>query len=496
MDKLFFKAFLLTSTVLLFCIRPSIILADSTIGEIKFTKCKIDVTSSRRSYKSECANFSVPEDYANPDGKKIELRIARFKAKNEKERGDAMTLLAGGPGQGAIETFVPYISALNKINANQDIYLIDQRGTGQSNQMQCPQNLEIQNEEFDEALFLELTQKCLDQLPGDPRFYTTSVAMIDLDKVRAALGLEQWNIYGGSYGTRTALHYLRQYPEHTRSVIIDAVAPTTMPLGPDIPFQSQRALDDLLSRCANEESCNTAFPDLTDEVNTLINSLKQQAKAVTIENIASGKLEEIQFTHNHLVAAVRMGLYSPMTVAILPAMLHEAAANEHYAPLARQSINTIRNMSDAMSIGMHNSVMCTEDVPFFASENIDKIKLDATYMGSDIVEMLATMCELWPTGPIDEGFRTPLVSDKPVLLISGTADPITPPEYAELVAQSLSNSKHIVLNGLGHTQLGSGCMPTVMAKFIEAASVNELRTECLDKLKPDPFFIDFNGPKP
>ena len=145
---------------------------------------------------------------------------------------------------------------------------------------------------------------------------------------------------------------------------------------------------------------------------------------------------------------------------------------------------------------MHNSVMCTEDVPFYASESFDKTKLDATYMGADIVEMIGTMCELWPTGPIDEGFKTQLVSDKPVLLISGTADPITPPAYAELVAQSLSNSKHIVLEGLGHIQLGSGCMPTVMAKFIEAASVNELQTECLDKLKPDPFYIDFNGPTP
>lgn len=471
-------------------------LADSTIGSIEFTNCKVADSSGEQSYKAECAHFEVPEDYANPEGKKITLYIARFKANNDKDRNDAMTLLAGGPGQGAVESFAPYIRTLNKINADQDIYLIDQRGTGQSNQMQCQENENIIGGDFDEAEIIQFTKDCLDQLPGDARFYTTSVAMMDLDKVRRALRLEQWNLYGGSYGTRTALHYLRQYPDNTRSVIIDAVIPPTKALGPEIALESQRALEALLTRCADDKDCHTAFPNLSEEVNTLIADLKAEPRTVTIENIASGKLEVMDFSHAHLAVGIRLALYSPYTVSTLPTMLHEAAVNDHYGPIARQSISMIRNMGDMMSIGMHNAVVCTEDAPFFAGENIDRGALEASYMGTETLDTLTAVCSVWPKGPMDEGFKTPLISDKPVLVLSGTADPITPPAYGELAAQSLNNSLHIIVKGQGHTQLGTGCMPTILAKFVEAASVVGLETACLDKLKPDPFFIDFNGPTP
>lgn len=469
---------------------------DSTIGTIEFSNCKIADASGENRYKAECALFEVPEDYSNPEGTKIELYIARFKSKNDKDRGDAMTLLAGGPGQGAVDAFAPSIRLLNKINTDQDIYLIDQRGTGDSNQMQCQENNDLLGADFDPEEIIQYTKECLEQLPGDAQFYTTSVAMRDLDNVRLALGLEQWNIYGGSYGTRTALHYLRQYPDSTRTVIIDAVVPPTKSLGPEIALESQRALDELLSRCAEDEDCHAAFPNLSEEVNSLMAELKTESRTVSIENIATGKLEEMEFTHAHLAVGIRLALYSPYTLSTLPTMLHEAAANDHYGPIARQSISMMRRMGDMLSIGMHNSVVCTEDVPFFDNENIDRSALEATYMGVENVDMLQTMCSVWPTGPIDEDFKTPVVSDKPVLILSGTADPITPPSYGEQAAESLSNSLHIILKGQGHIQLNTGCMPTIVAKFVEAASVEGLEATCLDKLKPDPFFIDFNGPTP
>ena len=350
--------------------------------------------------------------------------------------------------------------------------------------------------EFDPVIAKEFTQKCLNQLPGDARFYTTSVAMKDLDVVRNALGFEQWNLYGGSYGTRTAQHYLKQYPEHVRSVILDAVVPVGKPLGPEIALEGQRALDAMLERCANDNDCNTAFPNLTNEVNNLISELKEAPRKVKIENLASGKLEEFTFSAGSLTGAVRLGLYSPRSVSILPTLLHEAAANQHYGPLARQSINMTRSLFNAMSIGMSNSVMCTEDAPYFSKITVDQTEIERSFMGTDLLKGLEVACSIWPKGPIDDGFHDPVISDKPILLLSGTKDPITPPSYAEETMQQMSNSKHIVIEGQGHIQMHVGCMPKIIAKFIDAASFEDIDTSCMDKIKPEPFFIDFNGPTP
>jgi len=449
--------------------------------------------------KAECAVLSVPENYAEPNGKTIDLHIARFKSRNNKASSHATTLLAGGPGQGAIESFAPLILRLRDVNLNQDIYLIDQRGTGQSNKMQCNfSEEEVINagNDFNPELTLKLTQECLDDLPGDPRYYTSSVAIQDLDLIRQKLEIEKWNLYGGSYGTRTAQHYLKQHPEHTRSVILDGLVSPDLPLGPEISTESQKSLDELLLRCKNDTDCNTAFPSLTADTNKLIAELKRAPKEVTIENLASGKLESMEFTQSHLAGGIRLSLYSPFTMSILPNLINEAANNGHYGPLARLAINNTRRLTNSISMGMHNSVVCTEDAPVIENVKVDQALLDRSYMGDDFQPFIETTCSIWPRGPIDDGFHDLVTTDIPVLLLSGSQDPVTPPEYAERAMQNMKTSKHIVIQGQGHIQLSLGCMPTLAAQFIEAASFDDIEFNCLEKIKPEPFFIDFNGPTP
>ena len=106
-------------------------------------------------------------------------------------------------------------------------------------------------------------KKCLEELDADPRFYTTSIAMQDLDQVRSGLGYEQINLYGVSYGTRAALDYLRQFPDQTRSVILDGLAPPNWTLGPSTAGDAQRALDILFQRCTEQPECRSEFPNLS-----------------------------------------------------------------------------------------------------------------------------------------------------------------------------------------------------------------------------------------
>jgi len=153
-------------------------------------------------------------------------------------------------------------------------------------------------------------------------------------------------------------------------------------------------------------------------------------------------------------------------------------------------------MSDAIALGMHNSVMCTEDIPFYDNEQIDYDALDASFMGRYQVDALETICSVWPQGPIDESFKSPLDTDIPVLLLSGDADPITPPRYAELALVAMSNQVHLVGTHQGHGQLYVGCTPRLIADFVESADPNAVDAECMERSFVMPFFLDFSGPTP
>jgi pimeloyl-ACP methyl ester carboxylesterase len=153
-------------------------------------------------------------------------------------------------------------------------------------------------------------------------------------------------------------------------------------------------------------------------------------------------------------------------------------------------------MSDALAIGMHNAVMCTEDVPFLDAAAIDYDAIAASYMGPFQLEMLEAMCEVWPAGPIDDNFKEPVASDLPFLLLSGDADPITPPRYADMAAVDLGNATHLVGKHQGHGQITVGCMGQVVADFVETGNPLELDTECMERSFVTPFFLGFSGPAP
>jgi pimeloyl-ACP methyl ester carboxylesterase len=177
-------------------------------------------------------------------------------------------------------------------------------------------------------------------------------------------------------------------------------------------------------------------------------------------------------------------------------MLIDEAANGRFAPLASQHLMILDSLTDAMSIGMHNSVVCTEDAPFFAGEAVSAEDLAATYIGPLIVDALETICSVWPRGILDEGFKEPLSTQAPVLLLSGDADPITPPAYAEFAAVELPNALHLIGKQQGHGQAPRGCMKDVMADFISTASVLDLEHQCLNRQFAMPFFLGYSGPAP
>ncbi len=464
----------------------------SASAEIETSDCRL----SERwlpSVSARCGSLTVAENPDDSEGPAIELFVAIVPALSEAPLPDPLLLIAGGPGQAATDLYLTLRGAFEPIRRERDIIVVDQRGTGESAPLSCPAAAadDLETAEIDELE--NLVAECVAELNGDPRFYTTSVAVGDLERVRRELGIEEWNIYGVSYGTRVAQHYLRRYEQHTRAVILDGVAPPGIALGPEIAEISQRVLDNLFERCATDERCNATFPDLPAGFSSLLRQLAEETPVITMPDPLTGQIIEQDFTARQLQAVVRLMSYAPQTSALLPLLLSEAVAGR-FAPLAAQAHMMVRGIEDSIGFPMHNAVVCTEDVPFYDGD--DRPGLDSTYLGSAIVDSLRSACSVWPAGVIDAGLREPLSSTKPVLLLSGELDPITPPEYGAEVLETLANARHLVGPGQGHGIAAVGCVPTVMRRFLDDPDPAGVPADCLERERASPFFLDFTGPAP
>ena len=216
--------------------------------------------------------------------------------------------------------------------------------------------------------------------------------------------------------------------------------------------------------------------------------------AVALTDPLSGALAQTEFSHLEFKGAIRLLSYATDSVALLPLLIDRAHQGD-YGPLAAQARMALTDLTEALSYGMHNAVVCTEDVPFFGPP--DTAALARTYLGALQLDALQTVCERWPAGTLDPDFKTPVVSDAPVLILSGAADPITPAAYGNRVqAAGLANAVHLVVTGHGHGMAPVGCTPQVMARFVEQAAPGNLDAECLAQEGPAPFFMNFNGPAP
>ncbi len=463
--------------------------ATPTAGTLPLEKCLLTTPGMDVQLDAQCGTLTVFENPDTQTGRQIGLHLVVIPAISRNPAPDPLFFLTGGPGQAATESFLTVRAAFRDINRDRDIVLVDQRGTGQSHPLRCEFSEEA---EMDANLETPL-KTCLAQLDADPTLYTTSIAMQDLDQVRAALGYEQINLYGLSYGTRAALTYLHMYPDRVRTLILDGVVPQQLALGLDLAADAQHALDLIFARCTHDPVCAENFPDLETQFNTTLSTLDMAPVPVQVPDPITGERLELTFTHDMFAAVIRFYSYSPETVALLPLLI--ATAEEDYTRLASQYLILTADLSESINNGMSFSVQCAEDTPFFTSEQATQAA-ENTYLGEVVSSGLIEICKTWPRGIIPPDFKDPVQSPVPVLLLSGEYDPVTPPAYADLTAETLPNSLHLIAPGQGHNVIVRGCLPEIAENFLVNGSVDGLDTTCVDEIAPFPFFINFSGPMP
>jgi pimeloyl-ACP methyl ester carboxylesterase len=471
--------------------------APGPVSSLGLAACHLEDPAKVSVVLAECGELSVLENPSDPSGRRIPLHIARVPAINRHKRPDPLFVLAGGPGMAATTFYASAAFSFERIHRDRDIVLVDQRGTGRSNPLNCALDDDALYRASDTEVAAD-ARRCLTTLEktANVAFYTTSVAVQDLDSVRAALGYQRINLYGVSYGTRVAQHYVRRFPDRTRSVILDGVVPPQLALGPATALNAEQALARILTRCANDSECKKHFGDPTVSYHALRNSLQAHPVSISLADPTSGEPSKLDFTGYHFATVLRLGSYTPEQAALLPLMLHSASESGNFTPLASQFLLVNRSYGDALAYGMHNSVVCTEDVPFWDLTKVNRTELEKTYLGTAQLDGLRSICSTWPHGPIDPDFHAPLHTDAPMLLLSGSDDPVTPPDDAEEARRTFTHSVHVVLKGFGHGQLTAPCVDRMMANFVSRGVVDGLDVSCAQNDRPMPFFVTLGGPSP
>jgi len=470
---------------------------DSPLSECRLTGL---IQSAR------CGMLTRPENPQQPGGRSIEVHYAVVPALARNRLPDAIFILAGGPGQAARDLAATLSPLFAKLNQRRDLVFIDQRGTGASHPFAC-EDLDAVLESTDPMQGAQTTQPtpddaeriqralktCLQNRETDPRQYTTSIAVGDFDAVRAVLGYPQVNLWGASYGTRVALEYLRQYPERIRSAVLDGVSPATMRLPLAYAQDADAALQRLINDCRADVQCANHFPNLASHIDALFARLKNGPITLSLNDARTGQPRTLQLSRVRLASWLRNPLYLPLFSSLLPHAVTRAAAND-FAPLAALASLFEGNLSGKIDVGMHLSVVCSEDLHGLhgsddASLQADLAVLDKSRFGRGFYEQYQLACANWPAGTPPSGFFVPVAAKNPVLMLSGGLDPATPPRHAERAARSLPESLHLIAARLGHGVSSQGCAPQLIEQFIREGHAQGIDGACLAVVPRPEFFV-------
>ena len=425
-----------------------------------------------------CGRYEVYENRAAGTGRKIGLNIVVLPAKTPDVAPDPLVFLAGG-GVAPATRYTRYFSrAFPNLRLRRDILLIDQRGSGASNPLDCELPTDPANAEYrDEARFLEAVRRCRKELErkADLRYYTTPIAMDDLDEVRGWLGYPRLNLYGVSYGTKAAMVYLRQHPQRVRSVVLHGVVPLDAPMWLEFPRSSQLALDQAFAACARQQGCRGAFPNLAQEFSALLKRLAEKPVKVRLSKPEASQEVEVPIDAEVLSGFVASVLFSAERIHDLPLLIHLAHAGD-YQPLARKLAS---RGESGIPKGVYLSIVCSEQIP-----QLDATALPAatagTFMGEFRLGREFLACGEWVRGWLPRDFWVPIQSKAPALVLTGALDHVTPPRYGEGVARSLTNARHLVLPNRGHNDTDP-CVSEIIQAFVTAGGLESLDASCLTK---------------
>jgi pimeloyl-ACP methyl ester carboxylesterase len=411
---------------------------------------------------AKCGTLLVPENRDTGLGRKIGLRVVVVPSRRKPALKDAFSYLAGGPGGAASEQTAAVTSIWSDVRERHDLLLVDQRGTGRSHPLACPES--PASEDIGAVINV-----CLATLNGDLTQYGTAAAADDLEAVRAALGYRTLNLYGVSYGATLAQVYLARHPRSVRTVVLDGATLLDIPFMTRFAVNGQRALDLVARRCAAEKACARAFPSWPQQLRSLIDAWNAGPVAVTPEVTLAG---------DDLAGVIQSMTLTAASASSIPLVVSRAARGD-YDLLARQ-----------FSAGSDNPIMfwsiwCSESWVGLDGRGPWGTYLDG-YLTSQL-ENYAAACSYIPDHPEPASNLSRVRSQVPVLALVGGADPQDPIDNVAGVRSAMPKSRIVVVPDHGHGVGHFGCLPSVTARFVDRASASGLDLRCVRKIEPPAF---------
>ena len=435
---------------------------------------------------ARCGDYEVFEDREARSGRTIALRWVVLPATGSTPAPDPVFVLAGGPGQAATDLVVLADTQLAGVNRTRDIVFVDQRGTGSSNGLRC-----VASELPDMMVGItaisqrETLAACREGWDADLRHYATTTAMADLDELRGALGYEQVNLWGVSYGTRAALEYLRRHESSVRSVLIWGLAPPHQAFPAAFADAGDAALDQFFAACAADPACVSVVPEGRQTLDAILARLEAAPEQVEVLDPRSGQVHEIEVDRQLFMTGVRLTLYDAGWSTMLPAMI-AAAAEDDLSPMMRFVATFVIQIYAHIYSGMYLSVACSEDAPWLTEADLERAA--ASPFGERSLREIVEVCEDWPKAALPSDWREPVRSDVPVLVMNGGADPATPPSAAHATAQTLTRAVVVEFPNVSHgTSNAESCVNGLIQAFLDDPDPTGLDVGCAAASERPPF---------
>jgi len=435
-----------------------------------------------------CARLNVPLDRSGLIPGQVSLLVRRIRAQ-ERSTG-TLFVLAGGPGQSAVETFdADALSLLAPATRSHDLIVFDQRGTGHSGLLRCGA-LERSNL----LTAGDAAGACAGKLGARRAFYTSRDSADDIEAIRRELGVGRISLFGTSYGTKVALGYALRYPGNVESLVLDSVVEAD---GPDPLYRDSFAAIPRALRSLCRSGCGTFTHDPVADVQALVTRMTAPLRGRVVDR--RGRPRRARMDSGDLFSVLLGGDFDPTLRAASPGAVR-AALDGDPAPLFRLRRRALEVDGEPppprlLSAALYAATTCEEtrfpwarttppdagerrqqsvaavgSVPDAAFLPFDR----ATALESDLLDL----CGRWPAAPTDPVFGPGPLPDVPVLLLEGEDDLRTPVENAQRVAALFPQSRLVVAPDTGHSTLGSDlsrCAERAFARFFQGRAA---QTRC------------------
>jgi pimeloyl-ACP methyl ester carboxylesterase len=440
-----------------------------------------------------CGTHEVPEDPARPDGRRVPLNIVVLPATTADVAPDPVVYLAGGGVMPATRYAAMFGRSFPKLRERRDILLVDQRGTGKSNPLTCPDLTPGPPKPETQDRHVAELKRCRAALEGraDLRFYGTEAAMDDLAGVVSWLGYRQINVYGMSYGTKAAQVFLKRHPALVRAVALHGTMALDAPMWLDLASSAQRSFDRVAGACGADEACRSAFGDVRAKLDQALARVAKTPTDVPAES-EDGKPVTVHIDDRTLRDFLNVMLTSSRSIADVPLIIHEAA-DGHFARLAGILAQETNAPPSPIPKGLFLTLLCGESMP-----QVDRTRIgqatSSTFVGEFPLRYQIAECGVWPIEPAPARLYEPVRSDVPVLLLTGELDNTTPPVYADHVAAMLSRGRVVRLPWRSHND-GDSCVMSLIEAFLIAGDHTALDTSCVTGTQPITFRLSGNALK-